>query len=199
MFPEEGTNLLELYHHLGIVVAEGIEQALLGRIPFGGADGGGDAACHLNAILFKHGTTQLHLLVGSKIAGAERLQIHFIKAHVVLEERYLLLQLFPGFRNGSMSHKIDDQLEIPIVSHTQLPPVGAYVVLKDVGCIIPHLPGITSWFHQKTSIILTIMTESWTMNSLSLRGCFQLRNGKGCIDCCPIGQRLFIENNPGMM
>ena len=113
---QEGGDLLEGSEHLFIVVAEGVEHALLGFLAGQVVDGGGDAASHLDAMVLEHSLAHFHLLFIGK-DGAEGFQINLVQAHMLAKEGQVGLQLFAGGVLGAARHKIDHELEIAIVAH----------------------------------------------------------------------------------
>ena len=103
--------------HFWIVIAEGIEQALLRLIAFRGGDGGGHAAGHLDPVLFKQAAAEGNLFLRSHGSAAEGFQVYLVRAHVFFEKADIVFQFFGGGTGCALGHKIVNELKIPVIAH----------------------------------------------------------------------------------
>ena len=114
---EKCTDVFQACQHLFVVVAEGVEEPLLGFVPFRGGDGGGQAAGDFHTVFLKGLPAQLHMILVRQDAAPEGLEVDFVHFQVFFKECDILFQLFL-FRPGScLRHKIVYELKIPVIAH----------------------------------------------------------------------------------
>ena len=73
-------------------------------------------------MLLKHLPAQGHMILVRQHAGAERLEIDLVHAHILFKKPDIPLQLFPVRMRRRLRHKVIHQFKIPIVPHDAVPP-----------------------------------------------------------------------------